>query len=176
MTALMFDLESLNMRASSVITSIGAVKFEPRGDWLGDEFHMHVSIANSLHHGRSIGADTLLWWLAQENDARRTLVNGQHEAAPLIVALDAFAGFYEGCTEIWCNGASFDFSILADAYAGMGIERPWDFWKERDLRTLKGLFPTDFERLGVRHNALDDARHQARLVQHILRFNPDLDS
>ena len=77
----------------------------------------------------------------------------------------------------WCNGASFDFPILATAYRLVKKPLPWEFWKERDLRTLKGLNPDlRVERDGVHHNALDDARHQARLVQHILQFNPDLDS
>ena len=53
--------------------------------------------------------------------------------------------------------------------AAAGGKAPWTFWQERDLRTLKGLSPDlRIERSGTHHNALDDALHQARLVQHIL--------
>ena len=79
--------------------------------------------------------------------------------------------------DIWCCGASFDFPILKYAYHVIGMKEPWEFSNEMCLRTLKKLNKgARIERAGTHHNALDDAVHQAKLVQHILQLNPDMDS
>lgn len=179
-TAISIDLETISTHPNAAIASIGACRFDPRGDWIGDTFHIHVSLINCQHHGLAIDAGTVLWWLGQSDDARNTLIAGQQDAAPLMTALDALNEFIDGTgtePEIWVNGASFDFPILASAYRTFGWTIPWNFWQERDLRTLKALNKgARIERTGTHHNALDDACHQARLIQHILTFNPDLDA
>lgn len=171
--ALMFDLETLDIRASAAIASIGAVIFDPRSDWIGDTLHLHIDIAGQRAYRRTIGANTVLWWLGQDDTARQTLIAGQQDGpADLLVAIEAFAAFIPKDGEIWCNGNSFDLAILGDAYDHFNWNRPWQFHLERDLRTLKGLNKgLRIERNGTHHNALDDAIHQARLVQHILRLN-----
>lgn len=181
MQAVMIDIETLDNTTTAAIASIGAVWFEPRGGRLGNTFHMHVDLGDCQRHGLTIGADTVLWWLKQSGDAQAALSNGQIDAAPLVTALEAMQAFIcDGVPypdEIWCNGASFDLPILANAYRAIGWQTPWPFWRERDLRTLKGLHPEQrLERTGLAHHALDDAIHQARLVQHILQTNPDTDA
>jgi len=174
-TAVMVDLETFGTTPNAVITSIGAVRFDPYGTWIDTwAFHIHVAVASQPR--RSIDAGTVLWWLQQSDAARNALVSGQDAAADLTLALEAFASFVDGADEIWCNGASFDLPTLAHAFAEVGDKTPWAYWQERDLRTLKALNPQRIERSGTAHHALDDALHQARLVQHILQFNPDLDS
>lgn len=173
MSAIMIDLETMDNRPTAAIASIGAVWFEPSGSWIGRTFNMHVDLVDCQRHGLTIGADTVLWWLYQSEEAIASLRNGQDCAAPLVTALDAFDAFVDfddpEFGEVWCNGASFDFPILANAFRAAGGKAPWKFWQERDLRTLKGLSPDlRIERSGTHHNALDDALHQARLVQHIL--------
>lgn len=177
-TAVMFDLETLDNRATAAIASIGAVRFDPHSDWIGETLHLHIDLASQRNYQRSIGADTVLWWLRQDDAARGLLLSGQEaEAADLLVALEAFEGFIGKDTELWCNGASFDFAILGDAYDRFNWPRPWSFYHERDLRTLKGLNKgLRIERTGTHHDALDDAIYQARLVQHILNSNPDMDA
>lgn len=178
MIHVMIDLETMSNQPTAAITSIGAVLFDPHGDWVGDAFHIHVSLESCVKQWHlSMDADTVLWWLGQSEDARKTLLDGQVRAATLSEAISAFSRFMPPKCTPWCNGASFDFAILANAYAVTNRPRPWDFRTERDLRTLKGLNPDmKIVRDGTHHNALDDARYQARLVQHILQANPDLDS
>jgi len=176
-TAIMFDLETMGKLPTAAFTSIGACLFEPHTDWIGETFHLHVSLENATRAGLTTDASTILWWLDQDDAARRTVVLGQLDAAPLITALEAFAAFVPAGAEIWCNGNSFDFPILAHAYHVAGMETPWQYFNERDLRTLKGLNKgARIERGGIHHNALDDAIHQAKLVQHILQLNPDMDA
>lgn len=175
--AISIDIETLGTRVHSVITSIGAVRFDPQSDWIGAGFHVHIDIEDSMNHDMKVDADTLIWWLCQSDAARQTLCEGQAAAIPLSSALDAFTTFAQGASEIWCNGASFDFSILGYAYLRTRRPQPWNYWDERDLRTLKainkGMLPA---REGIHHSAIDDARHQARLIQHIFQSNPDVDA
>ena len=173
----MLDLETMGKLPTAAITSIGAVRFDPMGDWLGDSFHIHVSLENCLRSGLTADASTILWWIAQSDDARATLVAGQCSAAPLVTALEALAAWMPADAIVWCNGTSFDLPILKHAYNRIGMPEPWACFNECDLRTLKRMNPDlRIERTGTAHNALHDAIHQARLVQHILQFNKDIDA
>jgi len=65
-------------------------------------------------------------------------------------------------------------TILESAYRALDCEAeaPWDYWQCRDVRTLRKCapaWPDDREHEGVAHDALDDARHQARCVAECLR-------
>lgn len=173
----MLDIETLGKTAGAAIASIGAVKFDPHGDWIGDSFHIHVSLENCVRSGLVIDASTVIWWLSQPEDARAALAAGQAGAAPLITALDAFSAWMPEDVTPWCNGASFDFAILAKAYDIAGMPLPWQFYKECDMRLLKNLNKDlRIERAGIHHSALDDAIHQARTVQHILQTNRDMEA
>jgi len=175
--AVSIDIETMGKSPTSAITSIGAVMFDPQGDWIGNDFHVHISIESCLFNGLTMDADTVLWWLAQSDEARGALVAGQVSAVPLVRALVGLAEYIQADAKVWANGASFDFAILANAYSRLQEPTPWRFFDERCLRTLKGINPElRIEREGVHHNALDDARHQARLIQHILQTNRDTQS
>lgn len=175
--AVSIDIETMGKSPTSAITSIGAVMFDPASNWIGDDFHVHISLDSCLFNGLTMDADTVLWWLAQSYDARAALVAGQVSAVPLVRALVALAEYIPTDAHVWANGASFDFAILANAYTRLQEPTPWRFWDERCLRTLKGINPElRIPREGIHHNALDDARHQARLIQHILQTNWDTQS
>lgn len=76
--------------------------------------------------------------------------------------------------KVWGNGATFDNVILRGAYERAGHTCPWKFWNDSDVRTIVllgravGFAPKremPFE--GDAHNALADARHQAKYVSAI---------
>lgn len=178
-TAISIDIETMSTAPNAAIASIGACRFaiggDGIGDWIGDTFHVHVSLASCQRHGLAIDAGTVLWWLGQDDNARSALIGGQQDAAPLVTALEALANFIEATDDggpekptIWANGASFDLPILASAYRAVGMPLPWKYWNERDLRTLKALRQKcRIAHAGIAHHALDDAVHQARLIQAI---------
>lgn len=175
--SVMIDLETLDNKPTAAIASIGAVIFDPRSDYIGQGLHIHVKLDGQDSNGRTFGADTILWWLKQSDDARSALTRGQESALDMHDALTDLAIFISDDCEIWANGTSFDLPILAHAYRSHYLGIPWSYWQERDLRTLKGLNKgLRIERTGTHHNALDDAIYQARLVQHILNSNPDMDA
>jgi hypothetical protein len=161
---IMLDLETLDTKPTAVLVSIGAVVFDPhRG--LGGEFYQAVK--QDPQPGRTISERTVQWWSEQSADARAVL--SDPKALVLDFALLKFASFCreasrEADIEMWGNGADFDCVILGSAYEGLGIPKPWSYSSNRCFRTLKnlGLRPDTSNVRMTHHNALDDAKYQAR--------------
>lgn len=171
MKHLMLDLETLGDQPGTIITSIGAVEFDPLTGETGDKFHRHISIQSSIEAGFTAGGRTITWWLGRDQNARDYFINGQEESISLHQALYEFQVFMKGLgimkTTVWGMGARFDCGILAAAFAKLGLVIPWDTRNEICLRTLSILSPNirkeaDANREGVFHNAVDDCLHQIK--------------
>lgn len=179
MKHVMLDLETMGNGPRAAIVSIGAVFFDPLTGELGAEFEAAIDLRSSAKSGE-IDPDTVLWWLGQGEEARAGLIKGEQFQLP-----DALCNFYRwivACcpdrdVQMWGNGAGFDNVILRSAYVACGLIVPWKHWNDRDVRTIVDLGRTllgfnpkkemPFE--GVRHCALDDAKHQARYVSAIIQ-------
>jgi hypothetical protein len=154
----MVDLETLGNGSKSVITSIGAVRFD-RDGLLPGTFYMNVDPESCAAAGLEIDASTVMWWM-QQSDAARAAFKVKGE--PLGFVLQSFTEWYPAGAALWGNGATFDNVILANAYRALGMKQPWSYSKDRCYRTLKNLFPhVTQEAVGTAHNALDDAKYQA---------------
>ena len=177
MTHIMVDLETLSTRSNARILAIGAVKFTPeRGVY--DRFYRaiftpSIAVVEKFNDvgGFHVSKSTLDWWRDQSIEARAVFADP--DSMFIDGALMSFTNWVSEDTPkrdaiMWGNGASFDNSILSTAYALCGLEQPWEFWNNSCYRTLKNAFPeVSFERIGVHHNAVDDAESQAR---HLLRI------
>ena len=65
---------------------------------------------------------------------------------------------------VWGNGATFDNVIIANAYKAVSLDKPWAYRSDRCYRTMINTFQDvrkpDMQ--GTVHNALDDAKLQAK--------------
>lgn len=167
----MVDLETLGTDPGAVILSIGAVRFDTDG--IDDEtLHVSVDPESCQDYGLSIDADTLTWWLEQD-DAVTDILRG---GIPLDDALHEFTAFIDDADTIWANSPTFDCSILRAAYDAIGDDVPWSYRDERDFRTLSHLpVAPDIPFDGDKHNALDDATHQAQVTIETLTRLTDTD-
>ena len=167
MSNIMIDLETFDTGGNAAIVAIGAVHFSSKG--LGEEFYKIIDLNTCLKAGLSIKAETIMWWMGQEDAARKELLK---ESVSLFDALNGFSKFVgpKSKAKIWGNGANFDNPILANAYDAVNLETPWNFWNDRCYRTVKNLLGQSipFERVGDLHNALDDAKSQAEHLVEIL--------
>lgn len=169
------DLETMDKKPSSAIISIGACYFDRYTGEIGETFHQKVNLQSCIDVGLTVSADTLMWWLQQDEEAREKLKGNENERH-LSAVLDNLSYFMRDCQMVWGNGATFDNCILENAFNQLGHEAPWKFWNSRDLRTLVdvglelGIDPkNDLEFEGVRHDALSDAIHQAKIAVEIYR-------
>lgn len=162
MRRLMVDIETLGTEPGCAILSLGAVEFDTDG--LGLQFHENINLTSCEAAGLRIDADTVEWWATQDN-VQDVLAGG----GDLEDVLAEFVRVAAEVDEVWANSPSFDLAILKTAGQAVGVEMPWEFYQERDFRTLKNLpGAVELEREGVRHDALDDAVHQARRASETL--------
>lgn len=164
----MVDIETLGLEPGAVILAIGAVRFSREG--LGDEFYVEIDIDSAKNHGLHVDEETLSWWRGQPPDLAPLW--GE---TPLPDALAEFRAWADPLDEVWANSPSFDCEMLEAAFDAVhidGLEEPWEYYHERDVRTVRNLpGAVEVERPGdeLEHGALDDAKHQAREVAATLR-------
>ncbi|EIW9047841.1 exonuclease [Klebsiella pneumoniae] len=175
----MVDLETMGKKHNAPIVAIGAVVFDPATGSIGESFYKVVCLESSVNWGAVIDPSTVIWWLKQSSEARSAIVND--DAIPLQDALLQFREFVSDNVaggskkaQVWGNGASFDNSILRSSYDCIAEYYPWEYWNDRDVRTMVELGQaisfapkTTIPFEGARHNALADAIHQARYVSAI---------
>jgi len=164
------DLETYALTPNAHILSIGAACMHDPSI----TFYTNVIIEGQ---NRAIDEGTLKWWHDQDTEVAQTALD-QTNAVPLeqaLVDLDTFWSM-NGLTNAWGHGATFDISILEDAYRQHGLKPPWQFWAVRDTRTLidfcKRVATISMEPsfVGDRHNALHDAQHEAKWMNNILNL------
>ncbi|ENB5673928.1 3'-5' exoribonuclease, partial [Escherichia coli] len=167
------DLETMGTNPDAPINSIGGKFFDPATGEMGPEFSKAIDLETS---GGIIDRKTIKWWAKRSREAQSAIFTDE---ISLDVALRLFIEFIEKNSggrfvQVWGNGANFDNVILRRSYERQGIPCPWLYYNDRDVRTIVELgnaigfdvrMAIPFE--GVPHNALDDARHQAKQVSAI---------
>ncbi|EOK6816869.1 3'-5' exoribonuclease [Escherichia coli] len=167
------DLETMGTNPDAPINSIGGTFFDPATGEMGPEFSKAIDLETS---GGIIDRKTIKWWAKRSREAQSAIFTDE---ISLDVALRLFIEFIEKNSggrfvQVWGNGANFDNVILRRSYERQGIPCPWLYYNDRDVRTIVELgnaigfdvrMAIPFE--GVPHNALDDARHQAKQVSAI---------
>lgn len=170
MNDVMIDIETLDTRASAVILSVGAVRFDMnKPGEVGQKIHLHLNVDDQLDLGRTVSASTMMWWLDQ-SDAARSRITAPKRIA-FTEGLSTLASFVRENDRLWGNGAGFDNVILADAYRSAGMPLPWRYWNDMCYRTLKNMHRSVKKPVtdGVKHDALDDAVTQALHLQDIIK-------
>ena len=158
---LMLDIETMGNESFSSIVSIGALEFDIESGAIGKEFYCTIDLQSCIDAGLIMNASTVMWWMQQSDNARNALISDSPVA--LYNALSLFSSFCTKEYEIWGNSARFDCGILQNAYNKIGAEIPWDFRKERCVRTLVSMNPSvkeNYEWIGVGHHALSDCYNQ----------------
>jgi exodeoxyribonuclease VIII len=178
MNDVMLDLETVGTGNNAAIIAIGACMFDIKTGDIGAEFYYPVDLESSGKHG-TVDMSTILWWMKQSDDARA--VFNDEDKIDLDSALSFFLEWI--CQiepprdrRVWGNGSTFDNVIMKSAFNRMGFPYDaWPFYCDRDVRTIVDLGrrilnfdpKKDMPFEGTVHNALDDAKHQARYVSKI---------
>ncbi|EHF8088328.1 exonuclease [Escherichia coli] len=170
---LMIDLETMEKNPDAPIISIGAIFFDPQTGDVGPEFSKTIDLETA---GGVIDRDTIKWWLKQSREAQSAIMTDEIPLDDALLQLREFIDENSGefFVQVWGNGANFDNTILRRSYERQGITCPWRYYNDRDVRTIVELGKAiDFDARtaipfeGERHNALDDARYQAKYVSAI---------
>lgn len=179
MKDIMLDIETLDTAQSAVVLSIGAVVFDPHSKELGEKFYVEFThdLATQQRVGRTVSADTAVWWMQQGAAAKQIFADPAPEGVRRVSTaqgLTEFASFVSrnGGKEakLWGNGSDFDNVIVGSLFGSFGLVKPWSYGRNRCYRTMKRMFGEDVKesRHGVHHNGLDDAITQAVHLQEII--------
>lgn len=156
MRHVMIDIETLGN------ISIGAVVFDIETAETKEEFYCVIDIDSCIREGLKVTGYTIKWWLMQNEKAR---IEVAKNGIDLRMALHTFAQWLQEGDILWSNGVRFDIGIMEDAYKALGLEVPWNFRNERDVRTLVSFAPEikerhDHERTDIPHHPIDDCKTQ----------------
>ena len=167
---LMIDLETMGKNPDAPIISIGAIFFDPQTGDMGPEFSKTIDLETA---GGVIDRDVIKRWLKQSREAQSAIMTDEIPLDDALLQLREFIDENSGefFVQVWGNGANFENTILRRSYERQGIPCPWRYYNDRDVRTIVELGKAiDFDARtaipfeGERHNALDDARYQAKYV------------
>lgn len=166
----MLDLETLGTKPSSLMLTLGAVRFNPWGDDSGstlesmDTFYRRVSVDSFEGLDHTIDDDTLAWWGRQTEEVREEAF-AEADRHDVRDVLRDFHRWCKGVDAVWANGSGFDLNIIEHFCRELKRGWPWNYWQARDARTLYSLVP-DLERPKVAaHHALWDCWSQVVGVQ-----------
>ncbi len=180
MNHVMVDIETMGVRPTSAIVSIGAVRFDIDSDFIDTDnaFYRVVDLDSCLRLGMTVDASTVEWWLAQGEAARGALAVNKVHVDIAVGTFDYWLCHFPQVQplRVWCNGPSFDGVVLENAHTVCERRVPWRYNELRDMRTIVELANLDLStlpRVGNAHNALDDAVFQAKAVQVAYRYLMD---
>jgi len=161
-TEIMVDIESLSSEPDGAIIAIGLVQFNQ--EEILDEYEILIDPQLAIGHRST---STLEWWNRQDPKVYEKMMSGE------LTPWDACEEMVEiiaewGSKIMWANAPTFDISMLRLLFKICDVRFPIKFNKEMDFRTLKNLTSIDYSAAyGKRkaHDAVDDAKAQARAVQ-----------
>ena len=166
----MLDIETMGTKVGCKVMSIGACKFDINTGEIGETFHQQINLETCTG---SFDASTVLWWLKQSDEARSKFKDNDKQPSSKEV-VTSFMNFVDADSKVWGNGSTFDNSILSNLADNLGIPVKWEYWNDRDVRTIVelgkaiGFDPKkDMPFIGIKHDALADAIHQAKYVSAI---------
>jgi hypothetical protein len=144
-------------------------------------FRMNVALGSDALHFADWS--TIQWWLTKPEQQARLRVFAEPERSPIRDVLHQFAMWVRswGVEPLyWWSDLDFDCRLVRQAYSMEGLASLCPFGSNdgpnrgvRDYRTLrwigKSLGVEQAPRVGVEHDALDDAFHQAYYAIKVLR-------
>ncbi|MEC9614256.1 3'-5' exoribonuclease [Escherichia marmotae] len=170
---LMIDLKTMGTNPDAPIISIGAIFFDPQTGDMGAEFIKTIDLETA---GGVIDRGAIKYWWKQSREAQSAIMTDEIPLDDALLQLREFIDENSGefFVQVWGYEASFDNVILRRSYERQGIPCPWSYYNDRDVRTIVELGKAiDFDARtaipfeGECHNALDDARYQAKYVSAI---------
>lgn len=160
----MLDIETLGTGSTPRPLSIALVLFSlDRGVLHSEHYHIQQATAPG-----EVDADTALWWMAQGEDARQAVLDGQKKAIPF----SSFSfGPCSGDVRLWARG--IDWFWMENLYRATGRSWPFKASQVRCMRFCDQICPAPPAK--IKHSALHDCWAQIEHLQAAVRMVPGLD-
>ena len=175
---LMIDLETTGTLPGCRVLSIGAFGFDKNGNQV--QYYKRLRVADQSVNGMKDEESTMSWWKKQPKKIYDEAWSGDEDTNLSIAEFKAF--FYKNFSiargenfTVWSKGSDFDFPILRHLFMVYGYKLPWEFWMQRDYRTLSTTHREIVfeERNEGKHSALEDAKAQMRGLLKFFEDHPN---
>ena len=178
----MLDIETLGQKNRPVIFAIAAVHFDPNNyGEIKKEFLQWIDLDSCLKLGYNIEADTLKWWLGQDNNLLKRQLFDAEPRVDFIQALKNFRSWFwsigpsdykEKKVFVWGDSA-FDQSQIETAYVQNGMKSPIYFRNYIDMRTMR-IFNYYFNTAGTiaESGGISTRRTMEERNEHSLKHRP----
>lgn len=163
MNNIMIDCETMCNKPTAAIVSIGAVQFDINTGETGKTFYQNINLQSCIDAGLTLSASTIMWWMDKDKAAQNSLLNNTKRIEDTLAGLSIWFSEFNDF-QIWANSPSFDCVILKNAYNSLGQDLPWNYWNERDCRTLVQFNPELKKSIinDLPHDALSDCLYQIK--------------
>ena len=169
---IMIDLETLATSPNAAVLTIGAVRFDPFNNDIGnptcEKLYIRVDLDSCDELGLEVNDDTIAWWSQQSKEAQEEAFSPEGR----VHVREAFNQLYKFCwgaKRIWSHGASFDTVIGENIFRKLNKAVPWKFWEVRCTRTLFDIGINPERPPVLKHHALEDAWNQTVGVQNVFQ-------
>lgn len=167
---IMLDLETTGNIANTAIIQLSMVRFEEDGS-VGDSIHINIDQNEQYKLGAKYTQSTLDWWQKTNKELYESITT--KNVLSVNTALDIVDAFVTRDDYIWCH-ATFDMPILDNLYFLAGRNKPWDYKKIRDIRTiveLSGIKLYSYNWAQEKtHDSLDDCMFQIKYTTDAMRI------
>lgn len=165
----MIDIETFGLGGDAAIASIGMCSFYVQKEFeIVDEYYVNVNQKSNKEINRIYTKSTLDWWKEQDPEVAKALMV---DPKPIGEAISGLYQLVSTKNIIWAHGISFDIPIIESSARAVGREfMPWNYRNLRCSRTLTESLKISamIGRGKGRHNSLQDAIDQAKMVNEIL--------
>jgi exodeoxyribonuclease VIII len=163
------DMETFDTAPTAKMISLALVGYNRFSCEVAEEIYARFDV--KLMPG-TVSRSTIQWWKKQDAINPGLLAEATNGTTDPLEFFDDFTRGYPKGAKVWGNGATFDVTILEETLKSLNCPVPWPFWDVRDLRTLLDVADVNARQChfdGDKHNALHDARHQAKMAMYAKR-------
>lgn len=161
MLNVMIDIETLDIKPTAVVVSVGIVTFTQ--DETRDILYIDAkaSIMDQISKGRTVDQDTVAWWKGKPTiDTLKSPCVSPSDLSELRRMIYVHT---PPELEYWSRG-SLDFIVLENLLVDCV---PWKYWQLRDVRTLDHFVPKCTPT--IPHNPVADCLAQIQQVWNVKR-------
>lgn len=159
----MIDLETLDTDINCVVVSGTFIVFNRHNEEYTeiDTRSYTFSFQSQIEQGRKISESTIRWHFNNPTETFKD--GGLSNIATFLTDIKLAISGYK-IQEVWSKGVNFDVMILETFDKHL-----WSYRLPRCFRTVQSLFPDCKEENIMKHNALEDARDQAKELWRITK-------
>lgn len=171
------DIETLGTAENAIVISIGAVVFnnDIALSTFNRQFYEILDLKDQENQKRTVSTDTVLWWMKQSETAKAALIETNRTSTyKVLTSLNSFIQEH-AVNYAWAKSPSFDLVILESLYKNFSMQFAIDFRYWMDIRTIiqirKACKLNEISQFKeTKHDALNDAFHQAKIVNETLIY------